>query len=244
MLHCWQDILAAGIKPADVQVLGFGGGEIAAFEYRLALALGATVGVASGTGGAADELLKDSLWSAMPGLRLFPLPSDAKTLRAFVVPDGFKFDPGVLDVMAREFHARYLAGNVKKIRPETLKPWDYLPDTYKKANREQAAYAIRILETAGFGVRKAQGQPVIFKGFEPEEIELMAQLEHGRWTIERLREGWRPGPRNDDKKLHNCLVAWSEDKVLTEEMKGYDRTAVGAFPEILAKAGLEVYRKQ
>ena len=98
---------AAGIKAADVRVLGFGGGEIAAFEYRLALALGATVGVVSGTGGAVDELLKDRLWSAVPELRIFPLPPDAKTLRAFVVPDGFKFEAAILEEMAQEFHARY-----------------------------------------------------------------------------------------------------------------------------------------
>ena len=36
-------------------------------------------------------------------------------------------------------------------------------------------------------------------------------------------------------------MAWNEDKVLTEEIKGFDRTAVRAFPEILAKADLEVY---
>jgi ppGpp synthetase/RelA/SpoT-type nucleotidyltranferase len=243
VLRGWQDCLAAGVKPADVLVLGFGGGKIAAFEYRLALALGATVGVVCGTGGAADELLKDSLWSAVPGLRLYPLPSDAKTIRAFVVLDGSKFDPDVLDVMAKEFHVRYVASNVKKIRPEALKPWDYLPETYKKANRGQAAFAIRILKAAGFDVRPAEGTPVVFADFKPEEIELMAQLEHGRWNIERLREGWRPGKvRDDEKRIHNCLVAWSDDKVLTEEIKNYDRDAVRAFPEILAKAGLEVFR--
>jgi len=36
----------------------------------------------------------------------------------------------------------------------------------------------------------------------------MAELEHGRWNIERLRDGWRPGPRADEKKIHDCLVAW------------------------------------
>jgi hypothetical protein len=244
VLHGWQDVLAAGIKPKDVRVLGFGGGKLAAFEYRLALALGATVGVVSGTGGAADELLKDSLWAGVPDLPLFPLPADAKTLRAFVVPDGCEFDPGVLDEMAREFHARYRADNLRKIKPDNLKLWKDLPPTYQNANREQAAYAIRILEAADFGVRTAQGQPVIFQGFTPEEIELMAELEHGRWNIERLHDGWRYGKTKDeDRKLHPCLVRWQDLPDGEAGVKKYDRNAVRAFPEILAKAGLELYRR-
>jgi hypothetical protein len=178
----------------------------------------------------------------VPGLRLFPLPPDAKTLRAFVVSDGCKFDPAVLDLMAQEFHARYRADNLRKIQPDALKHWEHLPETYKKANTEQAAYAIRILEAAGFGVRPAKGTPVLFTDFKPGEIELMAQLEHGRWNIERLRDGWRPGPRDDAKKLHNCLVAWKDLPTKPENVRLYDRNAVRAFPEILAKAGLEVYR--
>ncbi|MCL5282848.1 MAG: RyR domain-containing protein [Planctomycetes bacterium] len=241
VLRGWQDSLAAGIKPADVSVLGFGGGRIAAFEYRLALALGATVGVVCGTGGAADELLKDSLWAAAPGLRLYPLPPDAKTVRAFVMPSDCEFDPTVLEVMAEELHARYRAGNLHKIKPDNLKLWKDLPPTYQGANREQAAYAIHILEAAGFGVR-IQAEPVIFKSFTPEEVELMAELEHGRWNIERLRDGWRPGPRDDTKKTHNCLAPWCALSDGPDGVKRYDREAVQAFPEILAKAGLEVYR--
>jgi ppGpp synthetase/RelA/SpoT-type nucleotidyltranferase len=243
VLRGWQDCLAAGVTPADVLVLGFGGGRIAAFEYRLALALGATVGVVCGTGGAADELLKDSLWSGVPGLRLYPLPPDAKTLRAFVVPDGCRFDPDVLEAMAQEFHARYRAGNLHKIKPDNLKLWKDLPPTYKDANREQAAYAVRILEVAGYSVREVQTAPVIFKSFTPEEIELMAELEHGRWNIERLHDGWRYGKTKDeDKRLNPCLVCWKDLPDGDTGVKKYDRQAVAAFPEILAKAGLEVYR--
>ncbi|MCX6927568.1 MAG: RyR domain-containing protein [Verrucomicrobia bacterium] len=244
VLHGWQDVLAAGIKPKDVQLLGFGGGKLAALEYRLALALGATVGVVSGTGGAVEELLKDPLWTAIPELPLFPLPPDTKTLRAFIVPDGCKFDPAVLDEMAQEFHARYRADNLRKIKPDNLKLWKDLPPTYQKANREQAAYVIRILEAAGFGVRKAQGQPVIFQGFTPEEIELMAELEHGRWNNERLHDGWRYGQTKDeDRKLNQCLVRWLDLPDGEDGVKKYDRTAVRAFPEILAKAGWEVCRR-
>ncbi|NLX96914.1 MAG: Ryanodine receptor Ryr [Rhodopirellula sp.] len=97
------------------------------------------------------------------------------------------------------------------------------------------------LEACGFGVRQKQ-EPVIFDHhqFALEEVERMAEMEHGRWNAERLRDGWRYGhPRDDQRKVHDCLVPWSE---LPETIKRYDRDAVRAFPEILAKAKLEVYR--
>jgi hypothetical protein len=241
VLQGWQDLFAVGVKPADVLVLGFGGGQISAFEYRLALALGATVGVLGWEKDAADEILKDPLWSTSK--RLFPLPADSKTIRAFVIRDGYPFGETELVQMAQEFHERYRNGNLKKIKPDNLKLWEHLPDTFKTANKEQAAYSIHILEAAGFGVRKATGQPVIFKEFTDAEIELMAQLEHGRWNIERLRDGWKPGKRDDEKKLHDCLAPWNQLSDGPDGVKRYDRNAVRAFPEILAEAGLEVFRR-
>ena len=72
------------------------------------------------------------------------------------------------------------------------------------------------------------------------EVERMAELEHGRWNIERLRDGWRYGRQRDDsRKIHDCLVSWHD---LPDDIKRYDREAVRAFPEILEKAGLEVQR--
>ncbi len=101
---------------------------------------------------------------------------------------------------------------------------------------------MRILETRDFEVREipAPATPVIFQDFTPDEIERMAELEHGRWNLERLREGWRFGPRDDARRRHPCLVSWSE---LPDAIKKFDRDAVRHFPEILARAGLEVVRK-
>ena len=73
------------------------------------------------------------------------------------------------------------------------------------------------------------------------DVERMAELEHGRWNIERLREGWRSGTSRDNaKKIHNCLVAWTE---LPNDIREYDRNSIRAIPDILAKAGLDVFRK-
>ena len=122
-----------------------------------------------------------------------------------------------------------------------MRPWAKLRDTYRTANLEQARYAGEILHTAGFGVRRSRGTPKIFTKFTNKDIEFMAELEHGRWNVERLRNGWRPGKLRDDaKKIHNCLVPWRE---LPVHIKKYDRKSVSAFPQILAKAGLEIYRK-
>jgi hypothetical protein len=164
------------------------------------------------------------------------------TVRAFVLPGEERFCSLILEDMGKELHSRYVAGNTKDL-PDKLKPWDKLGPAYKTANTRQAAYAVQILKAAGFDVRKVP-VPVIFSAneFSKEELEFMAQLEHGRWNVERLRSGWRWGPRDEEKKLHNCLVPWEELSDGPDGVRDYDRNAVRAFPEILAKGGLEVYR--
>jgi len=76
--------------------------------------------------------------------------------------------------------------------------------------------------------------------FSKSEIEMMAELEHARWVVERLTDGWKPaGEKNVMKKLSPYLVSW---EFLTDEIKDYDRDTVLKIPEYLAKVGIEVYR--
>jgi class 3 adenylate cyclase len=76
-LQAWADLVRSGVRPEQVKLLAVGGGLIAANEYRVALALGADVGVVVGSGREADLLLEDRDWIAVPNLRRVEPNSEA-----------------------------------------------------------------------------------------------------------------------------------------------------------------------
>jgi hypothetical protein len=103
----WSDILAAGMNPENVRLLGIGGGALSAFEYRLALLLRAKVGVLPAAGGTALDIALDPEWSralsapcTSPARQesdaasveeqgkacLLRLPSDRGSVRVFLQP--------------------------------------------------------------------------------------------------------------------------------------------------------------
>ncbi|MDP8236412.1 MAG: RyR domain-containing protein [Candidatus Erginobacter occultus] len=237
VLKSWQDIKNDGVDPRDVICVGFGGGPLSAFEYRAALALGTRVVIAQGSGGAAEAIIADPLWAGVPNL--MPIPLDRATFHALLRPGKADLDPDRVEAMAREFHERYVAGSAARL-PENMRPWKKLDETFKKANREQARYARVILEACGYKVRAAD-RPKIRTEFTDQEVERMAEMEHGRWNVERIREGWRYGkPRDDETRIHDCILPWSDSGL--DPVRKYDREAVEKFPEILARAGWEVVR--
>jgi hypothetical protein len=66
-----------------------------------------------------------------------------------------------------------------------------------------------------------------------ELTELLAKNAHENWAVQRMGEGWRYGPRRDDrKKEHPCLVPYEQ---LPESEKEYDRkTSIETIKTILA----------
>jgi hypothetical protein len=242
ILRTWEDLQSTGMKPERVTVLGFGGGPVASAEFHIALALGAIVAVVTGSAGGADAIVADPVWNGVSNLLAVPL--DEASVQALVTSPTVAHDPDTLTEMAKAFHARYISDNPGKM-PENLRPWEQLAGTYQTANLEQSRYAVEILRAAGFDVRPKSGSSDAIGSFAGDvfmnDVERMAELEHGRWNIERLREGWRFGlVRDNAKKFHDGLVAWSK---LAENIREYDRNSVRAFPGILAKAGLEIFRK-
>jgi class 3 adenylate cyclase/tetratricopeptide (TPR) repeat protein len=79
----WDDLLRSGIRAQEVKMMGIGGGPVAAAEYAIGLALGATAGIIRGSGRAADAILSDEHWSSTR--RLIPLDPDPESLRSFLV---------------------------------------------------------------------------------------------------------------------------------------------------------------
>ena len=67
-----------------MKLIGINGGEIAAFEYRLALMLGANIAVIESSGREAARLFKDPYWGNSE--RLLRLSATKKDLGSFICP--------------------------------------------------------------------------------------------------------------------------------------------------------------
>lgn len=237
-LQNWIDIVASGIDPADVKVLGVNGGLIAATEYRLALALGALVGVLEGSGREAARLLADEDWSGSPGL--VRLPADPMTLRGFLGLGRVSMDPDVRNALACAIHERHRETRLSRLAESdpAAVSWDDLGEDFRDSSRRQADDIAAKLAHIGYEIRPAGDGPAPSVKLKKGEVELLAEMEHGRWNAERLAAGWRLAAERDPAaKKSPYLVAWSE---LPEEIREWDRRTVRAIPEFLRSVGLEI----
>jgi hypothetical protein len=137
-------------------------------------------------------------------------------------------------------HQSYVRSQQKCARQPNLLPWSLLREDFKHSNRHQAACSVEILRRCGFVVEPVQtpAAQIPLVEFSQEQTERLAEWEHGRWNVERLKNGWRHGEKKDEtRKLSPYLVPWS---VLPDAVKDYDREAVRGWPAILAQAGWQV----
>ena len=73
-----------------------------------------------------------------------------------------------------------------------------------------------------------------------QNIERMAEAEHGGWMDHRARNGWRYAEKRcDEKKLHPALLPFAQ---LPEREKGKDRNSVQHYPDFAARANLRIVR--
>lgn len=150
----------------------------------------------------------------------------------------------LLDSLARAIHGEYVRaehGRDQSVAMNpSMAPWDELPETLRASSLDQAVHILDKLDAIGCDVRSAarvaEGQ---FR-FEPDEVELLAELEHRRWVDERRRSGWVRGPRNPLEKITPYLVPWEE---LPERMREYDRMFVRLIPDLLNRQGYRIVRQ-
>ena len=150
---------------------------------------------------------------------------------------------GLLEVVAQMGHEQYVherrLQGVDESDP-ALAPWSQLSAALRESNRDQARHIAAKLRTIDCSiVRSADWQPRVFT-FTAQEVERLAVLEHDRWCAERIRGGWRAGPRDHLAKLTPYLVPWEQ---LPEEVRELDREAVRNIPLQLFKAGAAVERR-
>ena len=239
----WTDILAAGLKPNRVKVLSYCGGLISRAEYQMALALGARVGVVDNTTLPVERQTIDNAWTDHPNL--LSLPMDPMTLRAFLLVDEIPCKREEFEAAARMAHEEYVQSATPK-DPST-EPWEKLDQDLKLSNYHQIAYAENILKTVGLGLREDPDRKAPLLDMKAAigqaGILQLAEMEHGRWNVERLMRGWRLAEKKDiAKKQSPFLVPWDDDQNLPANIKEYDFIAIEKLPQKFREAGLEIYR--
>ena len=107
---------------------------------------------------------------------------------------------------------------------------------------DEADHNIEKLRQIGCTVHEVTDREIEIVEFTEEELEFLAQLEHGRWNVERLSTGWKWGATKDEaRKISPYLIPWEE---LPEHVKEWDRKAVRAIPEVLREAKMEIRRQE
>ena len=217
-LAMWADIFAAGLDTGSVKFVACPGGPLTNAEVLLARALGAPVAWLDPSA----ELslpLEDVLPLGAEGI--LELPADAMTVRAFLhrtrAPDD------VRERIARLIHSQYRIAqgraNRKAADDPALEPWDRLTPSLKQSDFAQADDIPNKLGLVG--KRLAEGGGPL--DLTEEQVELLAEVEHGRYNVERLTAGWRRGDRHIRRMISPHLKPWVD---LSDDVQEYDREAV------------------
>ena len=148
------------------------------------------------------------------------------------------------DARAKSFHEEYCCKEVeargkdpaRKLKPFDME-WDILSEEGRDANRYVADHVDVKLRAIGFAIQSNPTKASILSG---EEVEILAAMEHDRWTADRKLAGWTLGvPRDDARKIHDNMIPYNQ---LAEEIKQYDRDSVQTMVEILTREGKSLLR--
>jgi ppGpp synthetase/RelA/SpoT-type nucleotidyltranferase len=240
-LQNWIDIINTGIDSSEVKVLGINGGQIASVEFKLALAFGADVFLVEGSGREAAMILKDEKWQKSVKYQTkgpIRVPNDSWTLWAlFATSTDNILGKRHITKIARENHKAYLKSRYEELHKQvdpSLAPWKDLKEELQESNKLQAMHMIEKLHQLGYDVLKANNN-ILEVEFTDDEIEIMAEIEHGRWNAEKILNGWSWGEVKDfGKKTNPSIVKWD---MLSEETKEHDRRAVRKIPADLGALG-------
>ena len=144
------------------------------------------------------------------------------------------------EALARRVHAGYVSFRKQKIGSEiaddpSLLPWEELTEDLRESNRQQTEHMDVKLRAVNCRRIKLAGPHETDFEFTPDEIELLAEMEHARWNAERWLAGWRYSAGRDPvRRLSPYLVEWEK---LPENIKDYDRDAVRNILGTLAQMG-------
>ncbi len=179
-------------------------------------------------------------WSRLPTAEQLDLHVDASSFMNL----GIYGDK--IEKMAKEIHNIYLRGLKSEAEPgdKARRTWEQLTEGLRDSNRLQALDIPNKLKRLNYRIAPLEEPGEEFKGFNKDEIERLAEMEHARWMEERLAMNWKLGdPRDHDRKISPWLIPWKELKDTAKEQADKDRSAVSAIPDLLKKVELKIVKQ-
>jgi hypothetical protein len=144
---------------------------------------------------------------------------------------------GSFERIAVAIHRRWCASQLAAGREAPS--WSELDDPRKESNRAQARDMPVKLHSIGCAIAPLHDIRAPAFEFTDEEFEMLAIAEHKRWVTERLRSGWRLGPKDVERKTTPYLIPFDE---LPDDIADLDRDAVRQIPAALELVDLKVVR--
>jgi len=135
-----------------------------------------------------------------------------------------------LDHLAKSFANFY---SIRYGGPE----WEDLSEDLRNSNRAAADHID--IKLRAIGCHRVAGAPESFV-FSQTEVELLASMEHERWSADRRLNGWLAGSTTDrTQKIHQDFLPWEQ---LSEATRDKDREQVADLPAVLAEVGQIIQR--
>jgi hypothetical protein len=121
------------------------------------------------------------------------------------------------------------------------KTWDTISEDVKKYIHNQVKHIPGALNKINYELISVHEQPESIK-FLDNEVDILAEYEHKRISLEKKESGWKLGiVYDEDKKTDPMLVSWNR---LDKNYKDHIIESIKAWPEILAKSYLKIEKLQ
>lgn len=152
---------------------------------------------------------------------------------------------GTHEILAREIHAEYLRMQLQAGKQlyskDSLAPWNELKESIKELNYRQVDRIGQKLKAVGCRLVPLTDWNASNFKFDPQEVDLLARIEHAAWVEQLIQDGWRyaAGDIQPDAKTHPDLVNWDELSG-PEQLK--NSATVENLPRFLARAGFQIER--
>ena len=234
----WQTLIHAGFKSSRITVLTSTTSKLALMTAKIGLTLGSRVVLIGPESSAKLSVEGRAAWRK-PMQRVLSAPCDAMTLKYLIQPAPIINDLEMRETLGRMVHELYVDHRTEGVEPHSaLRTWDELAPGLQESCRRQADDICRKLAAIGFAVGRVSDTTAgNLACFTDQDVETLAEMEHGRWTAERLLAGWEPGPRDALRRTSPYLVSWTG---LANDVREVDREAVRAIPKLVSTVGFVI----